>query len=102
MLPSPIKVRIRNEDGHYLVRGAASLGFSPDSSKALVLDYVGHSVAEQLDILRKTQGIRLEIEEVDPREVLERCDGCAKLFSPFSVVLREGKFLCPQCLVKNG
>ncbi len=92
-----MKVRIRNQDGQYLAGGSASLGFSTDSSKAIVFDYVGHQVAEQLEVIRRTQGVALEAEEVDPREVLERCDKCRNLFSPFGITFDGTRFLCSEC-----
>ena len=97
-----MKVRIRNQEGQYLAGGSAQLGFSPDSSKAIVFDYDGHHVAEQLEILRKTQGVALEVEEVDPREILETCDQCARLVSPFSIAFDGISFLCPQCAPNAG
>jgi len=93
-----MKVRIRNQDGNYLADGSAQLGFSPDSSKAIVFDYDGHQVAEQLEIIRQTQGVALQVEEVDPKEILETCDQCARLVSPFSIAFDGRKFLCSQCV----
>ena len=92
-----MKVRIRNQEGKYLAGAAADLGFSDDSSKALVFDYFGHHVAEQLQIIRQTQGLALEVEEVDPKEILETCDACARLVSPFRIAYDGKRFLCMEC-----
>jgi len=96
-----MKVRIRNPEGKYLAGGAAEMGFSDDCSKAAVFDYVGHRVAEQLEILLRTQGLMLEAEEVDPKEVLEACDGCARLCSAFDITFDGRTFLCPDCCRKS-
>jgi hypothetical protein len=92
-----MKVRIRNLEGHYLAGANPELGFSADSTKALVFDYVGHNIAEQLEIIRQTQGLTLEIEEVDPKEVLETCDTCGKMFSPFGINFDGRRFVCADC-----
>ena len=92
-----MKVRIRNVEGHYLAGANPELGFSSDSTKALVFDYLGHNIAEQLEIIRQTQGLTLEIEEVAPKEVLETCDGCGHMFSPFGINFDGHKFLCSDC-----
>jgi hypothetical protein len=92
-----MKVRIRNPEGKYLAGNDAGWGFSEDSSKALVFDYFGHRVAEQLEIIRRAQGVSLEAVEVDPREVLELCDSCHELMSPFNVEYDGKSFLCHQC-----
>ena len=95
--PSHMKVRIRNQEGKYLAGGPADLGFCDDSSKALVFDYFGNQVAEQLQIIRQTQGLALEVEEVDPKEILEICDACSRLVSPFSIAYDGKRFLCADC-----
>lgn len=92
-----MKVRIRNQEGQYLAGGGHEFGFSADTAKALVFDYVGHQVADQLAIIRQTQGLALEIEEVDPKEILETCDKCARLVSPFNIGFDGRQFVCSEC-----
>ncbi|HTL58931.1 MAG TPA: hypothetical protein VL361_24805 [Candidatus Limnocylindrales bacterium] len=92
-----MKVRIRNAEGKYLASDDAGWGFSEDSSKALVLDYVGHNVAQQLAIIRQSQGLSLEAVEVDPKEVLESCDVCRQMISPFNTVFDGKSFICRDC-----
>ena len=96
-----MKVRIRNSEGKYLAGKEAGWGFSEDASKAIVFDYLAHHVAQQLEILREAQGVYLEAVEVDPREVLETCDTCKKLVSPFSVVFDGKTFSCLECLFRH-
>ena len=96
-----MKVRIRNSEGKFLAGKEAGWGFSEDESKAIVFDYVAHHVAEQLEIIRESQGLRLEAVEVDPKEVLEVCDACNRLLSPFNVVFDGKSFLCRECLFKR-
>ena len=92
-----MKVRIRNTEGKYLASGDAGWGFSNDRSKALVLDYIGHNVAEQLAIIRQSQGLSLEAVEVDPKEVLETCDICRRMLSPFNMIFDGKRFVCRDC-----
>ena len=96
-----MKVRIRNSEGKYLAGKETGWGFSEDASKAIVFDYVAHHVAEQLEIIRESQGLHLEAVQVDPQEVLETCDGCKRLLSPFSVLYDGDAFLCHECLFKR-
>lgn len=100
--PPHMKVRIRNQEGKYLAGGSAEIGFSDDCTKALVFDYFGHHVAEQLQIIQQTQGLALEVEEVDPKEILETCDQCARLVSPFGVAYDGKRFLCSDCAALCG
>ena len=97
---SPVKVRIRNSEGKYLAGKDTGWGFSDDQSKAIVFDYIAHHVAEQLDILRESQGLYLEAVQVDPKEVLETCDTCKRMVSPFSVVFDGNTFTCYECMFK--
>jgi hypothetical protein len=96
-----MKVRIRNHEGKYLAGGSVDLGFSDDSSEAIVFDYSAHHIAEQLEVILKTQGLALEVEEVDPREILETCDNCARMASPFSIVYDGRQFLCMDCAARE-
>lgn len=96
-----MKVRIRNTEGKYLAGDDAGWAFSDDSSKALVFDYVAHHVAEQLEIIRRSQGLYLEAVEVDPKEVLETCDVCQELLSPFNVVFDGKAFRCRECMASE-
>jgi len=92
-----MKVRIRNAEGKYLASDDAGWRFSEDSSKALVFDYVGHNVAQQLAIIRQAQGLSLEAVEVDPKEILETCDVCRRMISPFNTLFDGQRFVCREC-----
>jgi len=96
-----MKVRIRNSEGKYLAGSDTDWGFSEDSSKALVFDYIAHQVEEQLEVIRQSQGLTLEAIEVDPREVLESCDLCRQLVSPFNVVFDGKTFRCLDCFSRR-
>ena len=96
-----MKVRIRNSEGKYLAGRETGWAFSEDSSKAIVFDYVAHRVAEQLEIIRESQGLYLEAVQVDPEEILETCDACKRLVSPFNVVFDGNVFVCHECLFKR-
>jgi hypothetical protein len=95
-----IKVRIRNSAGQYLVGDPISWGFSNDVSRAMVLDYQRHRVAEQLELIRRNHGVALEAVPVDPREVYETCDRCERLVTPFAAFFDGARFFCPDCLTK--
>jgi hypothetical protein len=96
-----VKVRIRNWEGKYLAGEETGWGFSEDSSKAIVFDYAAHHVADQLESIRKSQGLYLEAVQVDPKEVLESCDACKRWLSPFNLVFDGKTFLCHECLFKR-
>jgi hypothetical protein len=92
-----LKVRIRNAAGQYLAGDPANFSFSWDISRAVVFDYHGHRVAEQLELIRMNHGVALEAVPVDPREVYETCDRCACLMTSFTAFFDGRKFFCPDC-----
>jgi hypothetical protein len=92
-----IKVFIQNPEGKYLAGDAESWFFSEDRTRALVLNYKGDRVAEQLEGIRRSQGITLKSVPVPLAEVYETCDRCQELFMP-SMILFDGKqFVCADC-----
>jgi hypothetical protein len=92
-----LRVRIRNAEGKYLARESKSLGFTDDPLKALVFDYHRHKVAAQLENLKETSGIVLEVEPTDPEEIYQTCEGCNRLGMPFDLVFDGVKFHCRDC-----
>jgi len=98
--PLAVKVRIRNSEGMYLTGGGSNSGFCDDASKALIFDYLRHQVAEQLDEILRTRGIRLEAVPVEPAEVYETCDHCQKYVSAFDTFFDGKLFLCFECLAQ--
>jgi hypothetical protein len=95
--PPDIKVFIRDTRGKYLAEDANGLFFSEDRSAALVFNYRGDGVAEQLENLAQAQGIALTAEPVPPEEIYETCDRCRELFMPFMTFFDGKQFLCPDC-----
>ncbi len=91
------KVFIRNPRGKYLAQDANGLFFTEDRSAALVFDYRGDAVAEQLDLIGKTYGIVLAADPVPPEEIYETCDRCKDLFMPFMTYFDGKQFLCADC-----
>ncbi len=91
------KVFIRNPHGKYLAQDANGLFFTEDRSAALVFDYRGDAVAEQLDLIGKTYGIVLAADPVPPEEIYETCDRCKDLFMPFMTYFDGKQFLCADC-----
>ena len=92
-----LKVRIRNAEGKYLSRGAKSLEFTDDPVRALAFDYYRQRVVERLEILKRTSGIVLAAEPIDPGEIHEACDRCNRLVMPFDLVFDGVKYLCQDC-----
>jgi len=91
------KVYIRGQDGAYLTGAGAEWEFTADRRKATVFDYVHDGIAEQLEGLRRDQGIVLAIEVVDPKEIHESCDECEQLVAPAKAFFDGEKFLCSDC-----
>ena len=88
------KVFIRNPHGKYLAQDMNGLFFSEDRSAALVFDYRGDAVAEQIEMIGKTYGIKLAADPVPPEEIYETCDRCHDLFMPFMTFFDSQQFLC--------
>jgi hypothetical protein len=95
--PIDIKVFIRNAQGHYLAEDAHGLFFTHDRSAAIVLNFQGDRVQEQLDTIQKMQGLRLTPDPVPPEEIYETCDRCKELFLPFMTHFDGKRFLCDEC-----
>ncbi len=95
--PPDIKVFVRDPRGKYLAQDANGLFFSEDRSAAMVFNYRGDAVAEQLETLAETHGIALAAEPVPPEEIYETCDQCKDLFMPFMTFFDGKRFLCPDC-----
>lgn len=88
---------IRNGQGQYLARDDYGLFFTNDRTVAMVFNYRGDNVAEQLATLQRTEGIALAVEPVPPEEIYERCDRCQDLFMPWMIVFDGKQFLCRDC-----
>ena len=92
-----IRVFIRNADGKYLARNDDNLFFTDDRLAAIVLSYRADRVPEQLELIRKFQGVALVADPVPPHEIYETCDRCQELFPPFMTYFDGQQFLCPDC-----
>jgi hypothetical protein len=95
--PPDLKVFIRDTRGKYLAQDANGLFFSEDRAAAMIFDYRGDAVAEQLEMLGDAHGIDLTAEPVPPEEIYETCDRCKDLFMPFMTYFDGKQFLCPDC-----
>ena len=71
--------------------------FTDNRTAAMVFDYRGDSVPEQLEAIQRTQGITLAADPVPPAEIYETCDRCKDLFMPFMTFFDGKKFLCAEC-----
>jgi hypothetical protein len=89
--------RIRNAEGKYLCREAASMGFVEDVNRAIIFDCRRDSLEERLEYLRLTHGIALEIVPVDPKEIHETCDQCGRLVLSFQAFFDGRQYLCAAC-----
>jgi hypothetical protein len=92
-----IKVFIRNAQGKYLAQDANGLFFTEDRHAAVVLNYEADEVPRQLEVIQKSQGIRLTADPVPLEEIYETCDRCKELFIPFMTFFDGKRFLCEDC-----
>ena len=90
-------VRIRNAEGKYLTRGEGELEFCADIKKATIFDCRRDHIEQQLVYLRLTQGLVLNAEPVDPKEIHETCDRCGKLALSFQMFFDGKRYLCRSC-----
>lgn len=95
--PTDIKVFVLNPEGDYLAAGQNGLHFTPDRSRALILDFRGDQVAEQLSVIEAASGLVLRVEPVPLAEIYETCDRCKELFMPFMTFFDGKRFLCEDC-----
>jgi len=91
------KVYIRAPDGAYLTGAGTDWEFTTDRRRATVFDYLHDRIAEQIEGLRRDQGIALVVERVDPREIHESCDECEQLVSPSKAFFDGQRFVCGDC-----
>jgi hypothetical protein len=92
-----IRVYIRDRGGRYLSRGSTDWVFTEDRSRAAVFYYLSDRVAEQIEMIRKTQGSVLGEEPVPLDEIYEVCDRCKELVVPFLIHFDGTRFLCSDC-----
>ena len=90
-------VRIRNPEGKYLGGEAKQMAFFDDIRKAIVFDCRRDRIQEQVEFVRETQGIALEVVPVDPEEIQESCDGCGRLALSFQMFFDGKNYLCGNC-----
>jgi hypothetical protein len=95
--PPDIKVFILNGEGEYLAGDARDWFFTQDRSRAAIFSYQADRVPEQLEVIRKAEGIHLEPEPVPLNEIYEMCDRCKDLFMPFMTFFDGKSFLCEDC-----
>jgi hypothetical protein len=95
--PPDIKVFIRNSSGKYLAQDDNGLFFTEDRLAALIFDYRGDSVPEQLETIQRVHGMALTADPVPPEEIYETCDRCKELFMPFMTFFDGKQFLCAEC-----
>jgi hypothetical protein len=92
-----LRVMIRNADGNYLANDANGLFFTNDRSRAALFNFQADRVQEQIEIIRRTEGMVLVAEPVPPEEIYETCDKCKELFMPSMTFFDGNRFLCADC-----
>jgi hypothetical protein len=92
-----IKVVLQNPDGKYLAGSAINWWFTEDRFGAIVFDFWGQQVKEQLTLLAELVGIPLNPVVVPPQDVYETCDSCQCLFTARQVFFDGRRFLCAEC-----
>jgi hypothetical protein len=92
-----IKVMLCNAKGNYLAGDPKKWGFVQDRARAIVFDYFGDQIAEQIERIESKHGLTLRAVPANPDEIHETCDCCHRLLLPFKVFFDGAKFLCPEC-----
>jgi hypothetical protein len=92
-----IRVFIRDHAGRYLARGSADWFFTEDRSRAAVFFSISDRVAEQIELIGRTERLMLQEEPVPLGEIYEVCDRCKELIIPFMMHFDGTHFLCPDC-----
>lgn len=91
------KVLLLDEEGNYLAGDPGHWYFSSNREAAVVLNHRADHVAEQLETLHRTRGIRLKAVPVPLQEIYETCDRCRELFMPVMIFFDGKAFICAEC-----
>src|SRR4029077_7450984 len=92
-----LRVFLRDAHGKYVAADAHGVFFTEDRQAAIVLNYRSDHVPEQIEAIRKNQGINLTADPVPVEEIYETCDRCHDLFMPFMTFFDGKRFLCADC-----
>jgi hypothetical protein len=92
-----IKVVIRSPDGLYVSGNPREWGLVEERCRAIIFDYHGHQVEQQIEMIRRLYGLVLEAEELAPQEIYETCDLCGQMALPSRMFFDGTQFLCPRC-----
>jgi hypothetical protein len=95
-------VRIRDSEGRYLGGEARKLAFFDDIHRAIIFDCQRDRVHEQVEYVRETKGIELEVVPVDPKEIYDSCDGCGRLALSFQLFFDGKSYRCPDCRLADS
>lgn len=90
-------VRVRDSEGKYLAGAGTQVEFTDDINRARIFDCRRAHIEMQLEYIRLTQGIALQAEPVDPKEIYEICDGCGRLALSFDMFFDGKCYLCEEC-----
>ena len=93
----PIRVIIRNPEGHYLARGPKGWEFLRDRSRAIVFDYAADNIADYLEVIRKAQGPKLEAVSAEEVDIHETCDQCKQVIRSEEMYFDGARYLCGPC-----
>lgn len=96
-LSTPLFVRIRNSEGKYLGGEPKQMDFVDDINTAIIFDCRRDHIAQQLEHIRLTQGLVLEVVPVDLKEIHETCDRCGRLVFSFQAFFDGEQYLCGEC-----
>ena len=88
---------LRTADGHYLTGGPTEWELTDHLAEAAVFNYLADEIETQLEAVRKSQGVELEVVHVDSHELSETCDRCEITVPPTRAFFDGKEFLCPDC-----
>ena len=92
-----IHVVLRDGYGRYLAGYKDNWSFTDDFSQARVFDFVADRIAEQVEVLQRSNGLQLSIIAVDPLDRYETCDVCGNRAMPYSTFFDGTRYFCPTC-----
>lgn len=80
-----------------LAGAPGNISFSKDINQAIIFDCRRDQFDAQLELIRSTQGVTLEVVPVAASELHETCDRCGRFVMSYHAFFDGEKFLCPKC-----
>lgn len=98
----PLKVFLANIQGDFLTLEDGHWAFTNERTRAIVFDYIGDRVPQQIELAQRMYHLVLKPVPLDPGEFFESCDGCKRVSAPLDVFFDGSKFLCADCRARTA